>query len=501
MSELESLHNSETTDTSYDHVLKYTGIFGGVQVLKMLLSIARNKLTSIYLGGVGVGLISIYNSISEFLVSASNLGVPLNATRQTSELFEEGTNTQIEHFVMVVRTWVLWTALLATLFCLLCSPLISYFFFEHDWSHFPQVILTAPIAVSFLVAEGECAILKGLRQLRRVAIIESLLAVTTLLLTVPFYYFLGMKGVIFGLIASGAMSVVVHFNFSLRLVSYKVKPFSLNVFREGLPMMKVGIPYVLAGVANSGLGLAIPAILLVNNSMADVGYYKVGWQLAVGYAAMAFVALESDFFPRLSSVNHDIKRMNLAINQQIEVCTLIVTPPLILMALFMPFLIQLLHTPEFLVVTDMALCAIFYTFFHAVSLPLGYCTLAKGDSILFLFLEICYDIIFGVLLFLLYSYYGLAGAGIALSLGSLYDVVIYQTVCGWKYRCFVSRHTWALFGIQFVLLSFTLLTCVISPDEYKYYIGIAIFLMSLSFSVSSLMKRSDIMRRFTHRFK
>ena len=106
MSELEQLHNEETNDTSYDHVIKYTGVFGGVQGLKMLVSVARNWLTAKFLGPFGVGLIDIYNRISDFLVSASNLGVPLNATRRSGELFEEGTNEEVEHFVMVVRTWV-----------------------------------------------------------------------------------------------------------------------------------------------------------------------------------------------------------------------------------------------------------------------------------------------------------------------------------------------------------------------------------------------------------
>ena len=45
MDELKNLHNPETSDTSFDHVLKYTGIFGGVQGLKMSVSVVREKLT------------------------------------------------------------------------------------------------------------------------------------------------------------------------------------------------------------------------------------------------------------------------------------------------------------------------------------------------------------------------------------------------------------------------------------------------------------------------
>ena len=257
MDNLKNLHNRETSDTSYDHVLKYTSIFGGVQGLKMLISMVRVKLTAYILGGWGMGLITAYNTVSEFLSKASNMGIPLNATRQTSALFENGTEEQIAHQVMVIRTWVLWSAILSVLICLFFSPIISYFFFEHDWHRWPVVMLTSLVAVSNIIAEGECAILKGLRQVRKVAVIETILALGTLLCTIPLYYIFGIRGVILGLIACGFLAAIVHFFFSLPLVSYKVQPLSYRTFLEGLPLIKVGIPYVLAGVANSCLQLVI----------------------------------------------------------------------------------------------------------------------------------------------------------------------------------------------------------------------------------------------------
>ena len=92
----------------------------------------RNKLTAAFLGGNGVGLIAIYNSIVEFVVSGSNLGVPLNATRQSSELLEQGDEGRIQHFVMVVRTWVLLTAIIAVVLCSLLSPVVSYILFDRE---------------------------------------------------------------------------------------------------------------------------------------------------------------------------------------------------------------------------------------------------------------------------------------------------------------------------------------------------------------------------------
>ena len=263
MSQTEKLHTQETEDTSYRHVLKYTGIFGSVQGLKMLVSIVRNKLTVYLLGVTALGLISVYSAISEFVASCTNFGLPLNATREASELFEaKATPLRISHFACIVRTWALWTSFLSVLFCALMSPLLSYGFFEHDWHHWPEVIYLVPIIVSLIVSGAECSLLKGLRQLRRVAKIETLAAVVTLLLTIPFYYIWQLRGIIVGLVASSVAVCFIHLYYSVGVVPYRVLPFSRRIYRAGWPMIRRGIPYVLSGIVNSGVAMLIPMLIL-----------------------------------------------------------------------------------------------------------------------------------------------------------------------------------------------------------------------------------------------
>jgi O-antigen/teichoic acid export membrane protein len=497
MDELKNLHNEETNDISYDHVLKYTGIFGGVQGLKMLVNVLRVERTAVILGSIGMGLISAYNAVFEFLINASNMGIPLNATRQTSELFEEGTEEQIQHQVMVIRTWVLWSALLSVFICLFFSPVISYFFFKHDWTHWPQVMLISFVAVSNIIAEGECAILKGLRQVRKIAVIETILALGTLLCTIPMYYLLGLRGVILGLIACGVMSAAVHFSFSLRLVRYSVQPFSKKTFVEGLPLIKIGIPYVLAGVANSFLRMAIVAIILAHHTEADLGHYNAGWTLIVGYSGLVFMALESDYFPRLSSVNNDKNRMNDTINKQIDVCTLILTPLLILLVLMMPLVLQLLYKEEFLVVESMAVLSVFYPFLRCTSLPIAYSILAKGHSIAYLVYEVVYDIFLGLLMWWCYNSFGLIGAGLALTAGALYDVILYSIYCHLRYG-FLFRRSTLLFCLgQLACLLFAVEYCfLVSPSVgEKYIAGCIAFVASLSLSLYQLHRHSDFTKR------
>ena len=501
MDELKNLHNAETNDTSYDHVLKYTSIFGGVQGLKMLAGLVRRKLTAIILGDWGLGLISAYTAVSEFVNRASNMGSPLNATRVTGELFEKGTERAIAHQVMIIRTWVLWSALLSVLICLFCSPIISYYLFEHDISRWPVVMLISLVAVGNIIAEGECAILKGLRQVRKVAAIETMLSIGTLLCTIPMYYLLGIRGVIIGLIFCAALSAVIHFSFSLRLVSYKVHPFSQKVFEKGLPLIKVGIPYALVSLATSGLNLIIPFIIRSYHTWAEMGQYDAGFSLMISYAGLIFVALDSDYFPRLSSVNNDKLRMNDTINRQIDVCTLMLTPPLILLVVLMPFVLQVLYKEELTVVTGMATLSVFYSFLRCISLPMAYSVLAKGHSIAYLVLEVSYNILFGLLFWWLYTMYGQVGAGIAFSVGALYDVVVYFLYCHFRYG-FVFRRSTLLFCIgQLACLLFAVEYCyLVSPSEQEKYIagGIA-FIVASSLSLYWLHRRSDFVKRLVGR--
>ncbi len=473
-------------------MLKYTGIFGGVQGLKLLVGMVRNKLTSLFLGGTGMGLISVYNSITEFLVNSSNMCIPINATRETSELYEADDREAMAHKIRVIRTWVLWTALLAVFVCLAFSPFISYFFFDHDFSRFREVIILLPIPLSFIVAEGECAILKGLSELKKLAIIETAIAVFTLFLTVPFYYLMGLRGVIWGLTLSGLSSVVTHFWYSLRLFPYRVNLLSKSIFKEGLPMVTKGIPYVLAGIANGILAMFIPILILSQfdsdiQGMAEVGYYKVGYTLIAGYAGIAFVALEAAYYPRLASVCNDLARLNKTINQQIDVCVMLISPFLILFILFMPQIITLLYTPEFLKATDMTIYAALYVFFRAIMLPIAYTPLAKGDSVIYLAMEVLYDVFFALFIYILYTHWQLMGAGIALSLGAFYDVVVCTLVYGNKYGCRIQRSTVIFSTVQFVILIISIWACLaLEQSLMKYVICIPCALISFVLSVRKL---------------
>ena len=81
------MKEQEQTD-NYTHILKYTGLFGGMQGISILVGIIRTKLVAMILGPNGVGLMSLFNSTIRLLGDASQLGLPVSGIRKISYAYE-----------------------------------------------------------------------------------------------------------------------------------------------------------------------------------------------------------------------------------------------------------------------------------------------------------------------------------------------------------------------------------------------------------------------------
>ena len=106
-------------DATYDHVIKYTGLFGGVQGITMLVSVVRNKVVSELLGPSGMALITplSYNAV-KLLSQSTDFGLSFSAVKHVAELSDCGTEAEIQNLVRTVRTWCLFAGLLGMLVCL-----------------------------------------------------------------------------------------------------------------------------------------------------------------------------------------------------------------------------------------------------------------------------------------------------------------------------------------------------------------------------------------------
>ena len=485
--ETEQTNNVRKKDATYKHIIKYTGFFGGIQLLTILVSVIRNKLAVMLLSKAGVGLTALYNNMTGFLSSTSNMGVSFSSIKHISEVFEEGDEQLVEQHVEVVRTWSVWTALLGVLLTVLFSPIISWFAFD-DLEHIVPICCLSPIVAFMAVTGGELAILKAVRRLHRVALISIMGALFTLLLTIPFYYFCGINGIIPALNISTLAVMAVHLSFSLPIFPWHVSLFSRKHFQSGWSLIRLGIPYIMAGIINTLSVMGITFFINRVGSINDVGLYSMGFTLVITYAGIVFTAVDTDYFPRLSALQNDRERMCLTINRQVKVCVLLMAPFLVLFILCMPLVIRLLYTEEFLPITGMAVCASIHMFFKAMTLPVAYTALAKADSLVYLLMEVVYDIVLVVLVVLGYLLWGILGTGIALALAGIFDYFLIYIVYGRRYGYRPESSALPFFVSQ--LMCVLLALCLGLQDEWlsKLVFGLPLTIVSVWLSLRVLQK-------------
>lgn len=482
-------------DDSYNHVLKYTGLLGGVQVFYVLMSIIRNKFTALFIGTWGMGLADLYNRTAELIGNTTNFGIAFSAVRHLAELQERGEHKALTLYVKLIRTWTLLTALLGALTCLILSPWLSHLTLG-DYHTAKGYALLSPMVAMTTLLGGEAAILKGMHRLRRMAAVSALGALLTMAVTIPLYWWLGVHGVIPVLLSTTTVVFLLNLHAATRDFPYRVGLFSKRLLSRGMHMLKLGSAYIAAGILGSGAEMGVRSFMVRTSSLAEAGLYTAGFTLIVSYARLVFVAMDADYFPRLSAAGDDVERRNFAINRQIDVLVLLMAPFLILFTLCLPLIIRLLYTPEFLHAVPMALCAAGCMFFKSVYAPISYLSLARGDSFVYLVMELLYDVVFVAAVIAGFYYGGLWGAGLGLSLANLFDLIAIFTVYSWRYGFKMERTTLRRCVLQFCLLLVGLFAAAQPVWGAKVALGGVVFTISAGLSWDLLRRETSIAARW-----
>ena len=483
---------------SYQHILKYTGIFGGVQGLNIVLGLVRTKLIALLLGPSGMGLASLFNTTVGFVSQATNLGVSFSAVRHLSSLYDAGDEAALAHFVKVVRGWSLLTALLGMLVCVMIGPLLSQTTFAWG-NHTLHFMLLAPAVGMLAITGGETAILKAMRALGALASVQVLAVVAALVISIPIYYFFGESGIVPVIVLMALATMLLTVRHSYRLVPLQLSG-AKGMLGEGMEMVRLGVAFTLAAVIGSASELLIRSYLNVVGDLDMLGLYNAGYMLTITYAGMVFSAMEADYFPRLSGVQHDIDATNECVNRQMEVSLLLLSPMLAALMLSLPILIPLLFSAQFLPVVKMAQVATLAMYLKVMTLPVAYITLARGYSLSYLFLETSYYVAFIVLFIVGYEHWGLYGTGIAVALAHLFEYVLVNAYAykkyGYRFSATVSGYAIVQTGIGLLLFIVTL-----TAEGLLYWgTGLLLVVLSLSLSLHILRRKTHLWQKLRQKF-
>lgn len=474
----------------YAQIVKSTGLLGGVQGITLFVSLVKNKVIAVLLGTSGIGLISVLNSIITMVGSFTNIGISSSAVREVAEVIDQKDNLQL--VIKKVRNWSALTAIIGTLIGLISAPLLSVLTFN-NYDYTFSLMMLSPVIGLTSFSGGELALLKGISRLNQIALISIYGSILVICISIPLYCWLGMEGIVSSLLFSAIAMACLTAHYSFKYMPLKISDYSFVYLRKGSNLIKLGISMVFAAILGSLVEYIIRLIMLKSGDTSMVGLYNAGYAIVVTYAGLIFVAMSTDYFPRLSAVNRDTKQMMILINRQIEITLLLITPVVVILVLFSPLIIPLLYADSFLPVVGMIQFASLNLLLRAFIWPIEYAALAKGDSLLYLFQEFSYNVFF-VLVFLLgYDFFEIKGAGLALSVSAIFNLIVVSLVGYFRYGYIISKEVFniVLLIIPFYVSAIIIILLNISGILYWGISSICV-ISCLSLSLYLLNKSTDI---------
>lgn len=435
--------------------MKASSLFGGVQAIHIIINLVRSKLVAVLLGPAGMGVNGLLMSSLTLMTSLTSFGLATSAARNVAAAKGQNDKLKVRKTVSILRITVWGTGLLGAFATFGLSGFLSESSFgdrSYSWAF-------KVLAVTLLfnqISAGQGVLMRGMGELKLMAKNSLAGAFIGFVLSLPFYYLFGIKGLVPAIFISAAANLLICSYYSSKIKLPRATVTLGELKQEGGNMLKMGIMLSLNWLIS--LAAAHLARLYVSDvgGIVQVGYYSAGFAIVNSYVGMVFTAMATDFYPRLSSASHDNYQAMTLVNQQGEIALLILGPLLGAFILFMPGIIKLIYSAEFLVIRWMIQWAALGILFKAGSWAMGFLALAKGNSKLYFFNELAtnsYMLLFNVIGYFLW---GLEGLGGAFLLGYFVSFIQQAIVNRWVYGFFLTGRFWRVFIVEFSMLALLL---------------------------------------------
>lgn len=409
--------------TATKRILKTLSIFGSVQVLHILCAVIRTKLAAIWIGPLGVGLVTIYHSTMDFMSSTTQLNLRQSAVRDLSLAKDDP--VKIEQTTALVRRLAMFLGVFGFLLVIATSPVLGWIQFG-DFNHTVPFLLLSVIMLFSAIAQGEFAIMQGCDRLKQLARATLYSSVTSSLLSLPLFYFFRLNGVIPVLILFAFCNLFYSLLFSGRKLSNasrRIKESRRTVsqiwqrfrddIRQGRGMLALGAYMTVSSAVTLLASYIFIAYLNRTQSTDTVGYYQAGYTIINSYIGLIFTSISMEYFPRLSSIIRHERRVEVIVSHEIKIILSVLAPVVVTFICAKELLVHILYSHSFDTVIPYISIAIVGTVLRAVSWSLAFVMPAKGDGRIYVITETTSSILYLLLNIPLYNVFGFAGLGAA----------------------------------------------------------------------------------------
>lgn len=483
------MNSNQREKKGYRTAFKATSLFGGVQVVAILIGVLKSKLVAVWLGTTGFGIMGLFNSSINLISSITNLGLQSSAVREIATVNAENDILKFSQLIKAISRWVWFTGLFGALITICLSPWLSRLIFNSDKFVISFVLLAIVVLLTGLYS-NHYALLQGTRKLKSMALANVYGVLIGFLCSIPMFYFFREDGIAYALILSALSITLVSYLYAKQVKTVEVNQTFKESLVIGLPTVKLGFMMALSNISVFFVQFVVKTFITQYGSLTDAGLYEAGWAINAQYLGLVFTAMSKDYYPRLSQVSGDNVKMMSAVNEQGEIAILILAPMIIAMVVFLPFVINLLYSGDFIDIVPMTKWLLVGSILKAGSWAISFVFLAKGAGKVFLFNELGIKCITLPSYLLGYTFAGLLGIGYAFVFCYFSYFIWVAFVAFRRYRIIYSSVFLRILLIICFFLFFYAVSEAFFPTVFlRYLIGCIITFIVCIYSFLELKKR------------
>lgn len=436
----------DKNESVFKSIFKSTLIFGSTQVFQMIIMLIRTKVSAMYLGPLGMGIVSVYQTTILTVSQISSVGTPQSGVKEISNADEINRDEVIFVFSRLLNVLSLGGIFLM----IILSNALSSFSFGNRTHIYPFMMLSLAVGLHVL-SQKQLAIMQATRQSRKIAITSLSSAFASLCFGVVGYKFYGIDAIVPVLIGSYAAQFVTG-KILLRNLGTSRNIAFRDVFKKSESTLKLGVLLMTSLILINVFNLIFNAFISKYGGLEDLGFYNAAFAITNGNVLVLLSVLTSDYFPRLSAVSNDLIKTNQIFNQQTELIVLLTAPMVIFLIVAAPIVVKLLLSAKFFVIIPILQLMSLGLIFRVIWQAMSYLILAQGDKKSYF----VYDALIGngsVLLIniLFYFKFGLFGLGVSFIVTSVLVSIILYFVVHRKFKVGFNKKS-----LQSVIISISL---------------------------------------------
>lgn len=468
--------------------LKFTAIFGSMQVILVITQVIRSKFIAIKTGPEGFGEYSIYLSIFALILTIAGFGVNQGIVKECASLFEKKEfNLLLKIKNKITQYIILFFVIILLMLAIFLKPIHELFFTSKN-----NILFTFLVAASVIfsvLANNNIAFFQISKKFSVVYKVKVYSAIASLIVTLLLIYFLGSDGFVFAIISAS----VIYFIFSLKKKDEIITITNESENNYVKEIFLIGLVFFIGSVIGA-LVININNYIVLNYSNYEItGFWNAGRTIIINYSGLIFVGLSLEFYPRLASAKDSIYEMANILNNQVKVLLLFVIPITIGLIIFSNVILLLLFSNKFLVVVPFLKLSAISILINTFTFALSYYPLVRGNKISYLLINSVAPGIFSIILsYYFFLNYSLIGMGYAILIVSCIHFLSLLCYNYKKYNYFPSLNLIKIFtyGI-FIILAVFFIEYLNLQLYIKWAIEILILIFASFLSFFRLFKNAE----------